>query len=85
MARRRPGVAIPVALVFGALRAGGGFLASTGVPREIVGVVQALVALAAVFPPAYEQVLERRRQRQVARAAIRQTSTAQLTTEGAQA
>lgn len=54
-------VAIPVAFFFGALRSGGGFLASTGVPRDFVDVVQALLVLAAVFPPAFQ--LLRRRQR----------------------
>jgi len=46
-------VAIPVALFFGGLRSGGGFLASTGVPRYLVNIVQALLVLAAVFPPVY--------------------------------
>lgn len=45
--------AIPVAFFFGALRSGGGFLASTGVPRYLVDVVQSLLVLAAVFPSVY--------------------------------
>ncbi len=54
-------VAIPVAFFFGALRSGGGFLASTGVPRDFVDVVQALLVLAAVFPPAFQLLRRRRR------------------------
>lgn len=46
-------VAMPVAFFFGALRSGGGFLASTGVPRYLVDVVQSLLVLAAVFPSVY--------------------------------
>lgn len=65
VARRRPGLAIPVALFFGALRAGGGFLASTGIARYLVDVVQALLILAAIVPPV---LLERRCRRQIAAA-----------------
>jgi simple sugar transport system permease protein len=54
-------VAIPVAFFFGALRSGGGFLASTGVPRYLVDVVQGLLVLAAVFPPAFQLLRRRRR------------------------
>jgi general nucleoside transport system permease protein len=61
VAQGRGLVAIPVAFFFGALRSGGGFLATTGVPRYLVDVVQALLVLAAVFPPAF-QMLRRRRQ-----------------------
>lgn len=46
-------VALPVSFFFGALRSGGGFLATTGVPRYLVDVVQALLVLAAVFPSVY--------------------------------
>ncbi|SDQ72400.1 nucleoside ABC transporter membrane protein [Thermostaphylospora chromogena] len=63
VARNHPLVAIPVALFFGALRAGGGFLASTGVPRYLVSVVTALLVLAAVFPSAYAEIRKRRRPR----------------------
>jgi simple sugar transport system permease protein len=61
VARNNPLVAVPVALFFGALRAGGGFLASTGVPRYIVDVVTALLVLASVFPSAYAQLAAFRR------------------------
>lgn len=66
---------VPVALFFGALRAGGGFLASTGVPRFLVDIVQALLVLAALFPPVFLGLLARRRQAAAARAAA-------LTTDG---
>lgn len=52
VARNRPAVAVPVAFFFGALQAGGGFLATTGVPTDLVNIVEALLVLAAVFPPA---------------------------------
>ncbi|MFI1581501.1 ABC transporter permease [Embleya sp. NPDC020630] len=60
VARDKPLLAVPVALFFGALRAGGGFLSATGVPRYIVAVVTALMVLATVFPAAYAEVRRRR-------------------------
>lgn len=54
VARNNPLAAIPVAFFFGALRAGGGFLTATGVPRYLVDVVTALLVLACVFPPAWQ-------------------------------
>ncbi len=65
---------IPVAFFFGALRAGGGLLAATGVPRFLVNIVQALLVLAALFPPVFIELRERRRQLSRARAAARGTS-----------
>jgi len=62
VARFRPLYAIPVALFFGGLRAGGGVLASTGVNSSIVGVVQALLVLAVTLPAVLLQVRTRRRQ-----------------------
>ena len=56
VARFRPSIAIPVAFLFGALRAGGEVLASTGVDSSIVGVVQALVVLAVTIPTVVAQV-----------------------------
>lgn len=76
VARRRPIVAIPVAFFFGALRSGGGFLAATGVPRYLVDVVQALLVLATVFPPAYQELRRRQRDLALARAAARGEATA---------
>jgi simple sugar transport system permease protein len=69
MARNRPVLAVPVALFFGALRAGGGFLASTGVPRYLVSIVTALLVLAAVFPVAFQEARRFQRGRATARAA----------------
>lgn len=59
--RNRPIVVIPMAVIFAALRTGGGFLASTGVERKIVDVVQALLVLALLVPPAILYIRERRR------------------------
>jgi simple sugar transport system permease protein len=61
VARNRPIAAIPVALVFGALRTGAGFLAATGVEREIVDVVRALLVLALLLPPTLAALRKRRR------------------------
>lgn len=68
VARNNPILAIPVAFFFGVLRAGGGFLASTGVPRYIVDVVTAILVLAIVFPPAYQYLRREIRARRLARA-----------------
>src|SRR3712207_4145617 len=40
VAHSRPGLALPVAVLFGGLRAGSGFLAATGVPDHLVDVIQ---------------------------------------------
>lgn len=61
VARNRPLLAIPIALIFGALRTGSGFLAATGVGREIVDVVRALLVLALLVPPAVMFLRDRRR------------------------
>ena len=60
VARSRPGLALPVAVLFGALRAGSGYLAATGVPSYIVDVVQALLVLAFVVPPVLSALWSRR-------------------------
>ena len=57
MARQRPFIVLPTALVFAGLRTGSGFLAATGVERDITKIVQALLVLARVerrFPEAFE-------------------------------
>lgn len=54
LARNRVMVAIPMAFVFAALRTGSSFLASTGVDRKMTDVVQALLVLALLLPPAIE-------------------------------
>ncbi len=61
VARERAVAAIVVAFVFAALRTGSGFLAATGVERKITDVVQALLVLALLVPPAVLYVRERRR------------------------
>lgn len=61
VARQRPFVAIPVAFVFAMLRTGSGFLASTGVEREIVDVVRGLLVLALLLPAAVSFVRNQRR------------------------
>ncbi len=50
IARNRPLLTIPVAVLFATLRAGGSFLAATGVPSYLVDVVKALLTLAFVAP-----------------------------------
>ncbi len=61
VARNHPLIAIPMAFVFASLRTGAGFLAATGVEREIANVVQALIVLALLLPPAVLYARERRR------------------------
>lgn len=67
LARDKPLVAIPMAVVFAALRTGSGFLASTGVERRIADVVQAMLVLALLVPPAVLAVRDRRRSLAAAR------------------
>ena len=61
VARNRPLLCVPVAILFAALRTGAGFLAATGVDRTVVDVVQALLVLALLVPPAVEFLRDRRR------------------------
>jgi len=61
LARNRVLLAIPMAFVFAALRTGSGFLAATGVDRKMTDVVQALLVLALLLPPALMFVRDRRR------------------------
>lgn len=61
VARNRPLVCIPIAVVFAGLRTGAGFLASTGVDRKIVDVTQALLVLALLIPAAIVFARDRRR------------------------
>lgn len=65
LARNRIGLAIPMALVFAALRTGSSFLASTGVDRKMTDVSQALIVLALLIAPALLQLRDHRRQRLV--------------------
>lgn len=61
VSRQRASVAILIAVVFAALRTGSGFLASTGVERRITNVVQGLLVLALLIPPALLFLRQRRR------------------------
>ena len=61
VAREKAMAAIVVAMVFASLRTGSGFLAATGVERRITDVVQALLVLALLVPPAVLYVRQRRR------------------------
>lgn len=66
VARSKPLVAVPMAILFASLRTGAGFLASTGVDRKIVDVVQALLVLALLLPSAVQAVREYRSDRAAA-------------------
>ncbi len=61
LARNKVMAAIPMAFVFAMLRTGSSFLASTGVDRKMTDVVQALLVLALLIPPAIVFVRDRRR------------------------
>ncbi len=61
VARQRVLVAIFVAFVFGCLRTGSGFLRATGVSGRIADVVQGLLVLSLLLPPALLYLRERRR------------------------
>lgn len=63
VAREKALAAIPVAVVFGALRTGSGFVGSTGVEGRITDVIQGLLVLALLVPPALMFVRDRRRAR----------------------
>jgi simple sugar transport system permease protein len=52
IARSDAGAAVATALLFGALEAGGGFLSTAGIPTDLVPIVQALIVLGVVVPPA---------------------------------
>lgn len=61
VARQRVIVLIFVAFLFGCMRTGSGFLRATGVSGRIADVVQGLLVLAMLLPPAILYVRERRR------------------------
>ena len=61
LARGNPIVAVPMAILFAALRTGSGFLAATGVERRIVDVIQAMLLLALLVPAALLFIRHRRR------------------------
>lgn len=60
LARDQPVAAVPMALVFAGLRTGAGFLSATGVERRIADVVQAMLVLALLVPPAVRAVQRHR-------------------------
>lgn len=62
LARNRVLLAIPMAIVFAMLRTGSSFLAATGVDRKMTDVVQALLVLALLLPPAITFLSDRRRE-----------------------
>ena len=61
VARQRVFVAIFVSFIFGCMRTGSGFLRDTGVSGRISDVVQGLLVLALLLPPAILYVRARRR------------------------
>lgn len=61
VARERPLVLIIVAFVFASLRTGSGFLRATGVSARIADVVQGMLVLALLLPPAILYVRARQR------------------------
>lgn len=66
MARERALPAVVAAFVFAMLRTGAGFVNSTGVESRITDVVQGLLVLALLFPPAVVFLRDRRRARAMA-------------------
>lgn len=75
LARNRVMLAIPMAFVFAALRTGSSFLATTGVDRKMTDVVQALLVLALLLPPAVEHVRASRAGLRVSPGALPQLGT----------
>ena len=66
MARERALAAVVAAFVFAGLRTGSGFVNSTGVESRITDVVQGLLVLALLVPPAVVFLRDRRRARAAA-------------------
>ena len=60
VARERALAAIPVAFVFAGLRTGSSFVSSTGVESRITDVIQGLLVLALLIPPAVMFIRDRR-------------------------
>ena len=61
VARQRVIVLVFVAFLFGGMRTGSGFLRSTGVSARIADVVQGMLVLAMLLPPAILYIRARRR------------------------
>jgi simple sugar transport system permease protein len=67
-ARTKAGVAIVVAVVFGALTAGGGLLGTDNVPSDLVNVIIASVVVALLCPPVLLAAIRRYRVHRAAKA-----------------
>ncbi len=67
-ARTNAGVSVLLALVFGAMVAGGGLLGSDGVPVDIVNVITAAIVVALLCPPVLLAAVRRRRTRRAVEA-----------------
>ena len=67
-ARTNAGVSVLLALVFGAMVAGGGLLGGDGVPVDIVNVITAAIVVALLCPPVLLAALRRRRIRRAVEA-----------------
>ncbi len=76
LARQRAALAIPMAFVFAALRTGSQFLSATGVDRRIADVVQAMLVLALLVVPAFQEIQRRRGEQRRASAAAKGTVAA---------
>lgn len=76
LARNRILLAIPMAFVFAMLRTGSSFLAATGVDRKMTDVVQALLVLALLIPPAVLFIRDARRSYRPAAPGAQPTSDA---------
>ncbi|MEM7288583.1 MAG: ABC transporter permease [Actinomycetota bacterium] len=70
VAREKALVAIPIAFVFAGLRTGSSFVGSTGVEGRITDVIQGLLVLALLVPPAVMSLRDRRRARAAATARV---------------
>lgn len=66
LARQKAALAIPMAFVFAGLRTGSNFVAATGVDRRITDVIQAMLVLSLLVPPAIQSLQRRRRRSGVA-------------------
>ncbi|MDX2382205.1 MAG: ABC transporter permease [Acidimicrobiia bacterium] len=66
VAQEKTLVAIPVAFIFAGLRTGSSFVGSTGVEGRITDVIQGLLVLALLIPPAVVFLRDRRRARSAA-------------------
>lgn len=70
VARQKALAAIGAAIIFAGLRSGSGFVAATGVERRITNVVEGLLVLALLIPPALIFLRNRRRALAVARGRV---------------